>query len=322
MKDPFCIQVSSIPALYKLFPDEKACIKHLEEINWHGKPISPFDKSSKVYKLKNGNYRCKNTGKNFTVKTGTMFCGSKIKLKDWFVAIWLVVNHKAGVSSYQLARDIGITQKSAWYMLQKIRCQMYLANDNPLSSDVEIDETLVGGRNKNRHWNKKVAHSQGRSHKDKSPVVGMIQRKDLMNARVTPDTTSITLSYFIEKFIQEDSNIYTDENAAYNQIGKKYPRYIVDHSKKLYSYENVTTNRIEGCWTHFKRLILGAYRNVHTKKYLQKYVDEFVFRYNLRDINTSDIFNCFLCCSDTRITYKEIKETKWIELTEYKQSLY
>ena len=188
--------------------------------------------------------------------------------------------------------------------------------------DVEIDETLVGGRNKNRHWNKKVAHSQGRSHKDKTPVVGMIQRDFLINALVTGDTTAKTLSAFIKKHVQPDSNIYTDENASYNEIGKEYPRQVVDHSKNLYSYDNITTNRIEVCWTHFKRLILGAYRNVHTKKYLQKYVDEFVFRYNLRDIATSDIFNCFLCCSDARITHKEIKETKWVELTENKQSLY
>lgn len=322
MKDPFDIKVNSIPALYKQFPNEEACIKHLEAINWHGKPISPFDKTSKVYKLKNGDYRCKNTGKNFTVKTGTMFEKTKIDLQRWFVAIWLVVNHKAGLSSYQLAKDIDVTQKTAWFMLHKIRSQMYLANENPLTDDVEIDETLVGGRNKNRHWNKKVAHSQGRSHKDKTPVVGMIQRDFLINALVTGDTTAKTLSAFIKKHVQPDSNIYTDENASYNEIGKEYPRHVVDHSKNLYSYEDVTTNRIEACWTHFKRMILGAYRNVHTKKYLQKYVDEFIFRYNLRDINASDMFNCFLCCSDGRITHKEIKEAKWIKLTENKQSLY
>lgn len=101
MKDPFDIKVNSIPALYKQFPNEEACIKYLEDFNWHGKPISPFDKTSKVYKLKNGNYRCKNTGKNFTVKTGTMFEKTKIDLQRWFVAIWLVINHKAGLSSYQ-----------------------------------------------------------------------------------------------------------------------------------------------------------------------------------------------------------------------------
>ena len=113
MKDPFDIKVNSIPALYKQFPNEEACIKHLEAIYWHGKPVSPFEKTSKVYKLKNGDYRCKKTGKNFTVKTGTMFEKTKIDLQRWFVAIWIVVNHKAGISSYQLAKDIDVTQKTA-----------------------------------------------------------------------------------------------------------------------------------------------------------------------------------------------------------------
>lgn len=166
IKDPFDIKVNSIPALYKQFPNEEACIKHLENIYWRGKPISPFDKTSKVYKLKKWDYRCKNTGKNFTVKTGTMFEKTKIDLQRWFVAIWLVVNHKAGLSSYQLAKDIEVTQKTAWFMLHKIRSQMYLTNENPLTDDVEIDETFVGGRNKNRHWNKKVPYRYHLLHLD------------------------------------------------------------------------------------------------------------------------------------------------------------
>ena len=160
MKDPFELNAKSIMALYELFPTEEACIKHLEAINWHGKPVSPFDKTSKVYKLKSGKYRCKNTGKNFTVRTGTMFEKTKISLRKWFIAIWLVTNHKTGLSSYQLANDIEVTQKTAWYMLHKIRHAMRLANENFLEETVEIDETLVGGRNGNRHWDKKVPHSQ------------------------------------------------------------------------------------------------------------------------------------------------------------------
>lgn len=308
MKDPFELNAKSIMALYELFPTEEACIKHLEAINWHGKPVSPFDKTSKVYKLKSGKYRCKNTGKNFTVRTGTMFEKTKISLRKWFIAIWLVTNHKTGLSSYQLANDIEVTQKTAWYMLHKIRHAMRLANENFLEETVEIDETLVGGRNGNRHWDKKVPHSQGRSHKDKAPVVGMIQRENLMNARVTPDTKSDTLSAFIKEYIHPDAIIYTDENDAYNQIGFTYTRFYVDHSKKLYSYEHITTNRIEGAWTHFKRMVKGTYRTL-LKKYLQKYVDEFVYRYNLRDVSNSDRFNCFLCCADTRYTYKQIRKS-------------
>lgn len=99
-------------ALYELFPTEEACIKHLEAINWHDKPVSPFDKTSRVYKLKSGKYRCKNTGKNFTVRTGTMFEKTKISLRKWFTAIWIVTNDKSGISSYQLASHIEILRTS------------------------------------------------------------------------------------------------------------------------------------------------------------------------------------------------------------------
>ena len=106
-----------------------------------------------VYKLKNGDYRCKNTGKNFTVKTGTMFEKTKIDLQRWFVAIWLVINHKAGLSSYQLAKDIDVTQKTAWFMLTKIRHNMYKDEIEKFRGIVQMDETYVGGKNKNK-WNK------------------------------------------------------------------------------------------------------------------------------------------------------------------------
>lgn len=307
MKDPFKLNVKSIMALYELFPTEEACIKHLEAINWHDKPVSPFDKTSRVYKLKSGKYRCKNTGKNFTVRTGTMFEKTKISLRKWFIAIWLVTNHKIGLSSYQLANDIEVTQKTAWYMLHKIRHAMRLANENILEEAVEIDETVVGGKNGNRHKDKKVPHSQGRSHKDKFPVVGMIQQRKSMNARATPDTKSDTLSAFIKEYIHPDASfIRMSIMLTTNRV--QYTRFYVDHSKKLYSYDHITTNRIEGAWTHFKRMVKGTYRTL-LKKYLQKYVDEFVYRYNLRDISNSDRFNCFLCCADTRYTYKQIRKS-------------
>lgn len=308
MKDPFELKANSIPALNELFPDEESCIRHLEAIYWNGKPVSPFDKTSKVYKLKNGNYRCKNTGKNFTVRTGTMFEKTKVSLRNWFSAIWYITNGKAGISSYQLASHIGVTQKTAWYMLQKIRRQMYLANGSLLEGEVEADETYIGGKNKNRHWNKKVKHSQGRSHKDKTTVVGIIERGGFLVAKVTKDTTANTLSSLILTFVKPKAILFTDENAAYNQIGRIYERYYVDHGKHQYGTGNITTNRIEGAWTHLKRMYLGTYRNL-PKKHLQKYVDEFVYRFNLRNIDNSDRFNCFLCCSDTRYTYKQIRES-------------
>lgn len=128
----------------------------------NGKVISPFDENSKVYKCKNGKYRCANTGKYFDVKTGTIFANTKLPLRYWFYAMFLFLSHKRGVSSCQLARDLSITQKTAWGMLHKIRKYMKCANNVKLNNAVEIDETFVGGKNKNRHKDKKVERCQGR----------------------------------------------------------------------------------------------------------------------------------------------------------------
>lgn len=111
---------NSILDLLNAFPTEQSCVEHLEKLRWNGYVISPFDPTSKVYKCKDNRYRCKNTGKYFNVKTNTLFDNTKIELRKWFAAIWLVTSHKKGISSLQLSRDIGVTQKTAWFMLQRI----------------------------------------------------------------------------------------------------------------------------------------------------------------------------------------------------------
>ena len=126
------------------FPDEESAIRFYEKIRWKDGVVSPFDPTSKVYKCKNGKYKCKNTGKYFTYRTKTFFANSKMDFRDWLYAIIMIANHKNAISSYQLADDLDIPQKTAWYMLHKIRHAMRLANENFLEEAVEIDETLVG----------------------------------------------------------------------------------------------------------------------------------------------------------------------------------
>lgn len=145
---------SSIFELFESFPDEQNCIDHLEKLRWNGFVVSPFDPTSVVYKCKYNKYRCKNTGKYFNVKTNTLFDNTKVKLRKWFAAIWLVTAHKKSITSAQLARDIDVTQKTAWFMLQRIRNCFGIENTHELNNTVEIDETYVGGKNKNRHANK------------------------------------------------------------------------------------------------------------------------------------------------------------------------
>lgn len=144
-------EVKSVLDLIKAFPTQQDCIDHLELLRWNGNVVSPFDSSSKVYDCKGNKYKCKNTGKYFNVKTNTLFDNTKMDLQKWFLAIWLVTSHKKGISSLQLGRDLGITQKSAWFMLQRIRNCFGLDNTDQLEGEVEIDETYVGGRMTNRN---------------------------------------------------------------------------------------------------------------------------------------------------------------------------
>ena len=136
----------SILELIQAFPDEQSCIDHLEAIRWNGNVVSPFQEGSKVYNCAGNKYKCNETGKYFNVKTNTIFDNTKLPLQKWFLAIWLVTGHKKGISSLQLGRDLDITQKSAWFMLSRIRQCFGLDNDK-LSGEVEADETYVGGKN-------------------------------------------------------------------------------------------------------------------------------------------------------------------------------
>lgn len=283
------------------FPTEQSCIEYYEQIRWNGKVVSPFDETAKVYKCKNGKYRCANTGKYFDVKTGTIFAHTKLPLRYWFYAMFLFLSHKRGVSSCQLARDLGVTQKTAWNMLNKIREYMDCENQHQLSAEVEIDETFVGGKNKNRHKDKKVEKCQGRSFKDKVPVFGMYQRGGNIVAKVVPDTKAKTLTPLLEQYVSTESRVFTD-GWEYGDINSRYEQLSVDHGAGFYgtSYVNnegeyivVCTNGIECAWSHLKRTILGTYYKV-SKKYLQRYVDEFTFRFNTRNIGDFQRFELLL----------------------------
>lgn len=173
------IDYRSVLEIIRDFPDEQSCIEYLEETRWEGNPISPFDPTSKVYKCKGNRYYCKNTGKYFNVRTGTLFDGTKIPLQKWFIAIWLLASHKKGVPSRQLARDIGVTQKTAWFMLHRIR-GCYTDLDTTLSGEVEMDETFVGGKNKKPSPRQKGPRMpRPRTHRQNSGAgYGRTRRKD------------------------------------------------------------------------------------------------------------------------------------------------
>lgn len=303
---------NTILELQKAFKTEQSCIEHLEELRWGGgdNAISPFDSSSKVYKCKNNRYRCKNTGKYFNVKTGTMFENTKVPLRKWFIAIWLVTTHKKGISSNQLKDDIGVTQKTAWFMLQRIRKCFDYRNVLIMDEIVEMDETYMGGKAGNMHYDKRI---KAKGVYEKVPVFGIVQRKGLIRADVVDDASVKTLIPRIYTTVEENSLILTDEHKTYQSIGHSYIHRTVNHSGGKYVKEGtykgeaikIHTNTIEGFWSIMKRGIYGIYHWT-SKKHLQKYINEFTYRYNTRRYINMDKFNVLVSNMRHRTTYREL----------------
>ncbi len=295
----------SVIELVKAFPDEQTCINHLEQLRWNGNVLSPFDETSKVYKCAGNKYKCKNTGKYFNVRTATLFDNTKIELQTWFVAIYLITGHKKGISSLQLAKDLNVTQKTAWFMAQRIRNCFGIENNHDLDNEVEADESFIGGKNKNRHASKKVENSQGRSVKDKTPVLGMVERNGKLVAKAIANTQAETLTPEIINVVKQSATIYTDEWMGYNSLQRIYDHAFIKHNQGEYVNGRVHTNTIENFWSLLKRGIIGIY-HFTSKKHLQKYVDEFVFRYNTRDNSECTRFNLLLSNCTNRLTYNNL----------------
>lgn len=283
---------NSVLDFWDTFRTNEDCIKFLEELLWDGIPESPFDPTSKVYKCKSGKYKCKNTNKYFTVLNGTIFENSKIPLRAWFYALYCLTNIKNGKSARQIAKDIHISHYRALKMLHKIReCILGAENYNVMDGIVLTDETFVGGKDKNRHWNKKAKNAKqndDRTFVDKIPVVGYMNAEGLLTARVIASVSANTLINCAFTFIKPGSTIYSDDWKGYKDFHKYYKHHFVEHGKKKYVDGKVTTNKLEGAWTQLKRMF-ATYHHV-SPKYLQLYVNEFVYRYNTLRMRDNDRF--------------------------------
>ena len=301
-------QFKNLLDLLKTCPTEQTCIDYFKERRWKGKIISPFDSTSPVYECANNRYKCKNTGKYFNVRTGTIFENTKLSLKKWFYAFYAFFNHKKGISSHQLAKDISITQTSAWFMLHRLRSAFKISEFEIMLKDfVEIDETFIGGKNKNRHRDKKVPNSQGRNWTDKTPVLGLLERGGNLIAQVVSNTRQNTLEPIIRANIKKGSNVYTDEWYRHsNLLSKKFNHQIVNHSAKQYVKGTISTNAIENFWSHLKRGINGIYHWI-SKKHTPKYVNEFALRFNTRKYNEQERFDLVLSSAiGQNLTYQQL----------------
>lgn len=283
------------------------CKSFLAEQRWgDGKAICPYCGKSHTYKRKDGRYICHECNKSFSVTQGTMFHNSNIKLNKWFIAMYIVSSHKKGISSHQLSRDIEVTQKTAWYMLQKIRT-LYKQDAATLEGCVEMDEMYLGGKERWKHSDKKTPNAQGRSLKAKTPIFGMIQREGNAVILKVKDTTSKTLMPLIKKYVEKNAHLFTDEGLMYKPLSKEgFEHQNCDHASGQYvSEEGASTNCVEGFWSHFRRCIYGIYHQCSVK-YLQRYIDEQTFRWNSRKWTEGQRFADMLGKSARIVSYKTV----------------
>ena len=273
----------SLVSLIEFFNTEHKCRMFIKEQRWGEVVVCPYCGSVHVYTCKNDRFKCADCKNTFSVKVGTIFEDSNISLKKWFIAMYLISSHKKGISSCQLARDLKVTQKTAWYMEQKIRTLYAQSDVDVLQTEVELDEMYLGGKETNKHESKKVEGTQDRSTKTKTPIFGMVEREGSIKALAVENTRIETLMPIIKEYVYEHSEIFTDELSSYSKLSENgYTHSVVYHHQKEYVVGDSYTNTIEGFWAQFRRMVYGIYHFV-SKKYLQRYIDEEVYRWNTKE---------------------------------------
>lgn len=301
----------------KYFAEGDNALNFMVKLRWPDGVVCPtcgstdvrFIGTRKVWECKQ-----KHAKKQFSVKVGTVMEDSPIKLETWFSAMWMLANCKNGVSSYEIHRELGVTQKTGWFMLQRIRLAMQTGSivKSKLTGTVEVDESYIGGKGRNMHEStKKRRGIKGCGMAGKTAVMGLLRRSSSVQpvsqivAEVLPSTHKYHLINRIRKHVDQSAEIHTDALTHYNDVAREYAHKIVDHAV-CYVKDGVHTNGLENFWSLLKRSIKGTYVSVEPF-HLFRYLGEQVFRFNERkDDNHGRFLNVVSGVVDKRLTYKKL----------------
>ena len=268
----------------KKFSSENKCYHYLEQKRWGNQVICPYCQSAKTSKRKNEHrFKCLKCNRSFSVLVGTIMEATKLPLIKWFMAIGLILNAKKGISSLQLARDIGVNKNTAWYLQKRIRLAMD-EEDVFLQGVIEADESYIGGSLVNKHEKLKLERRYYRAGKEhKTPVLGMLERKGKIIVKVLDKAWGKEIKPIMKKLIDPKSELVTDGFGGYKDLGEHFKKHVIlNHSKNIRRIGKYHTNTIEGFWSMFKRAIMGQYHKI-TTEYLQEYINEMTFKYNNRN---------------------------------------